>query len=562
MVTKFVLLLLAVNLFCLHAQGQGYHDVIITEIMADPSPAMELPEEEYLELFNRSAKNILLKGWKLTLGARSSILPESVLPANSYLIVCNKNSSAVLSQFGSVMGLNSFSLPNDGAVLSLYNATGQLIQSVSYSKSWWPAGKNGGGYSIEVVDTGNPCGDASNWAVATNPQGGTPGKENSIKRVNPDVIAPALERINVATPLELTLIFSEAMDSLNAVKGASIRIPGRNILSKTLESPAFRNLKITLDVAMISGQTYGVTMENLSDCAGNILRNESRLIGLPVKADSGDIILNEILFNPRDGGVDYIELYNKSGAYLSLKNWALGNLKTGKPDLSVPITNEDLVLGPHDFLVLTINPEIVKKQYPVDFSRKFLEMISLPGFPNTTGGVVLKNSSGKIWDLFSYTEEMHQALINNPKGVALEKTDPDKPGNDPENWHSAASIVGYGTPGYANSQRINPEVEDGFFVEPEAFSPDQDGVDDVANIRYTQQISGQMTTIRVFDLNGNLVRNILQNKLPGTNGSLSWDGTDETGNLIKTGYYLVLIDTFDLNGNKKQYRKRVVAAVK
>lgn len=559
--TKFALLICAVYLFCLPAQSQSYHDIIITEIMADPSPPKELPEEEYLELYNRSGKNISLKGWKLALGARSSILPESVLSANSYLIVCNKNSSAALSQFGSVMELTSFSLSNDGAVVSLFNPAGQLIHSVSYSKSWWPTGKNGGGYSIEVVDTGNPCGDASNWAVTTNPQGGTPGRENSIKKGNPDLIAPVLERINVATPLELILIFNERMDSLNAVKGASIRIAGRNILSRKLESPAFRNLKITLDVAMTVGQTYGVTIENLSDCAGNILRNESRLVGLPVKADSGDIVLNEILFNPREGGVDYIELYNRSGSYLSLKNWALGNLKNGQPDVSVPITNEDLILDPHDFLVLTIDPEIVRKQYPVDFSRNFLSMISLPAFPATAGGVFLKNSSGKIWDLFSYTDEMQQ-LINNPKGVALEKTDPDKPGNDPENWHSAASTVGYGTPGYANSQRINEEVEDAFFVEPEAFSPDQDGVDDVANIRYSQQISGEMATIRVFDLNGNLVKNILQNKLLGTNGNLSWDGTDETGNLIKTGYYLILIDTFDLKGNKKQYRKRVVAAVK
>ena len=42
-----------------------YNDLIISEIMADPDPAIGLPSAEYLELYNRSTSVLTLEGVQL-----------------------------------------------------------------------------------------------------------------------------------------------------------------------------------------------------------------------------------------------------------------------------------------------------------------------------------------------------------------------------------------------------------------------------------------------------------------------------------------------------------------
>ena len=52
------------------------------------------------------------------------------------------------------------------------------------------------------------------------------------------------------------------------------------------------------------------------------------------------------------------------------------------------------------------------------------------------------------------------------------------------NWHSASSPVGYGTPGYKNSQYSEISIQDETFtVDPPVFTPDNDGVSDFDELR-------------------------------------------------------------------------------
>jgi flagellar hook assembly protein FlgD len=66
------------------------------------------------------------------------------------------------------------------------------------------------------------------------------------------------------------------------------------------------------------------------------------------------------------------------------------------------------------------------------------------------------------------------------------------------------------------------------------------------------------STIKAFNDEGRLVKNILNNKMIGNNGSANWDGTDVDGLLLKTGMYIIWVEVFSENGNVERFKKVVV----
>ena len=87
--------------------------------------------------------------------------------------------SLLCGVFGVTIGLSNFpSLNNDADIISLYSAEGILIHSVGYTSEWFQnLSKSDGGWSLEMIDPGNPCAAFSNWRASENILGGTPGKE-------------------------------------------------------------------------------------------------------------------------------------------------------------------------------------------------------------------------------------------------------------------------------------------------------------------------------------------------------------------------------------------------
>src|SRR5687768_13961566 len=74
------------------------HDILINEIMADPSPQVSLPNAEFIELKNTSGKDIDLTGWKLSTSTSSSgAFPTFLLKTDSFLIICSSSNAVQLS---------------------------------------------------------------------------------------------------------------------------------------------------------------------------------------------------------------------------------------------------------------------------------------------------------------------------------------------------------------------------------------------------------------------------------------------------------------------------------
>jgi hypothetical protein len=546
--------------------AQQRFDIVIDEIMADPAPQVSLPNVEYVELKNVSGHDINLQGWRLsTSSAISGAFANYILPMDSFLVLTTTGGASSFNGYGRVLGVASFpALANDGTTLSLTNKDGQIIHFVSYNISWYQnTVKEDGGWSLEMIDTHNPCSGQSNWKSSIDNSGGSPGKKNSIDAVNKDAKAPAVKIIFAKDNTTIVLQFDEAVDSASAVDATHYSInPSIAFSSLTVTSNDFTEVELKLNSALSASSIYTLTVSGIKDCAGNESSSEQLKIGLPQDAALSDIIINEILFNPKPDGFDYAEFYNRSSKIIDAGRLYIGNRNSSGVVSSLKKLNERPVyIFPGDYVVVTEDINSLQKNYLVKNAAAVLVVSSMPSFPDDNGTVVLTNFQGAVIDELNYLDDWHFALIADAEGVSLERVDPEKPTQNADNWHSAASTVGYGTPTYKNSQykqtdNITATIE----VTPKIFSPDNDGIDDIATIQYQINETGYVANITIFDVSGRMVRQLVKNATLGLKGSWVWDGLDEKGQKLLIGNYIIYTEIFNLQGKKKQFKNVAVLA--
>ncbi|NJO03121.1 MAG: hypothetical protein HC880_16870 [Bacteroidia bacterium] len=366
----------------------AYHELVISEIMADPSgnsaPLNGLPEAEFLEIFNRSDRLLDLKDCSLIDNSEEAIrLPQLVLPPNAYVILCAPEDVPQFQSFGTVLGVENFpDLTNGGELLVLRNPADALIFAVEYSSAWYQnSSKSDGGWTLEMIDTGNPCGEGANWLAADNEQGGTPGQANSVAASRPDLTAPRLSRVEAVDAQTLVLTFNEPMDPTSLENARYSINQGISVEEVLPQSPRFRSVRLRINPALQAQTTYTLLLENAQDCSGNLMGEENELdFGLPETADSADILLSEVLFNPRSGGSDFVELYNNSDKFINLRDWKLANFEDGIVANQEPVSEDNYVLPPQSFVVLSSDIEQVLAQYPMGRLETFLEMAALPSY--------------------------------------------------------------------------------------------------------------------------------------------------------------------------------------
>jgi hypothetical protein len=543
-------------------------DVVIDEIMADPSPQIGLPNSEWLELRNTSAFNIDLTGWRISdLSGQSGPMPAYLLRPDSFVLVCTGTAVPGLSVFGPTISVTSFpSLDNTGDMLSLISPQARIIHTVNYSDSWYQNElKKDGGWTLEMIDTKNPCSGISNWKASTDSKGGTPAKKNSTDAVNRDIVSPRLLRAFAIDNLNISLVFDEPLDSL---KGATVNnyniSDGIGIpLNAVTVSPGFTRANLRLGTVLQANKVYTVTVNSVSDCSGNIIgsKNTARF-GLSVLADSFDVVVNEILFNPLPTGTDYVEIYNRSNKIIDLKQLNIANRNsTGVISGIKQLSADNYLLFPQDFMVITEDPVLVKSNYIAQNPDAFVTVLSMPSFNDDAGDVIILNAQGNMVDELKYNEKWHFKLIDNREGVSLERIDYDAPTQQQDNWHSAATSAGYGTPTYKNSQyRVSDGVQGEITVTPEIVSPDNDGMDDFATVTYSFPEPGYVANITIFDAAGRVVRYLQRNALCGTKGNYRWDGLGEKNQKLPVGIYIIYTEVFNLKARKKQFKNPIVLA--
>jgi len=542
-----------------------YKDVILTEIFPDPSPQIGLPNAEYVELFNRSPRSIDLTNWKITDGKSEGLLPSKTVEPNEYLILTSVKNLPAFSAYSNAIGVSNFpTLNNAGDTLVLKNVVGNMIDSVNYSDAWYQDDdKREGGWSLELIDPENSCGEADNWTASEDERGGTPGKQNSVFANKPDVTGPALVTAIVQSPMQIRLQFSEKLARGLPLASNFIITPARQVSFVSFVDKSLTSVNLLLTEALQQKTLYTIAVQGISDCAGNEIQQafSGVTFSIPEEADSLDVIVNEVLFNPRPTGVDFIELYNNSLKFINLRNWAIATLENNMVTNIKKIFDEDHIFLPASYLVLTTDCNIVVSEYPRAHSETFFKAASLPALNDDEGSVVLLDEHGKVVDYFAYVKGMHSKFVKDEEGVSLERISFDQPTNDSQNWTSASTVVGFATPGYLNScARSDGAVADeSVKIDPEIFIPIT-GQPNFTQIWYNFDHPAYVANVKIFDAQGHSIKEVANSEVLGFSGSFRWDGDRENGSKARVGYYVVRFEVFDESGSVKTFHKRVVVA--
>lgn len=535
----------------------GFGDLIITEIMADPTPEVGLPDAEYIEIYNTTNQSISLGGISILDAGGSATIISGEIESGSYMVL-SSTSGAGLFPDAITIGVTSFpSLNNSSETISLYAGETQLF-TTTYSTEWYKdSDKADGGWALEMIDVENPCGELNNWTASINEAGGTPGVVNSVTLSNPDNFGP---QVLTAIAIEADSVLIQMNEQLHPTQflNAVISIsPDRTIASRELISPQNELIVLSLTENLEAGQQYEITISQLVDCRLNSIQAEqnSASFRLTEAALASDVIINEVLFNPKVGGVDFVELYNNSGKAINLKNWTIGDLLV-KPTI---ITNENLVLNPAEYIALTPDPAILSTNYQNGDATRFVSMNSFPSLSDTEDSVILISNTGAVIDEMMYLDDYHFNLLDDDDGVSLERVSFTSESDNPDSWKSAASTVGFATPGTINSQyreanQSNAQVS----IDPQVFVPDNTGMNDFTTISYQLDHTGNFANVHVFSTNGVLIKTLAEGALLSTTGFFTWDGVANNGSRAPVGYYIVYFEIFDGQGNKSIQKETVV----
>ena len=557
---KIILLSLLPVCLCVNVQAQGSMgdvsvtgSIVFSEIMADPSPPVQLPDKEYLEITNRTGDTLFTGGIILIAGPDSVTLPAETIAPQEYIILCATGSRAALQPYGRVMAIKSFpSLNNDGELLALRDSNGRLLHAVSYTPAFLGEGpRSGGGWSAELTDLGNPFNEPEAWNPSVDPSGGTPGRANSSVTLSPDQRCPQVVAVWTEDGDTVRVLFDE---TVMVVEGERWYAGGIETLPAVSGDPSDRLLLVPLVQGLKQGEILSLTVPvSVTDFAGNATCQGNLRTGIPSDPMAGEILFNELLFDPLTEGADYIEFYNNSSTVVDLSSLSLSNSLTAPANAFAAMPRQIL---PYEYVAVTVDRDAVVEGYPCASPNAVYEASRIPSMPDEGGTLILYNQMLTVVDRVSYSSSMHQAFLSGTEGIALEKVLPSLPSAVSANWHSASEACGWGTPGAANSVMVQPvDAGGGLSLSSTRVSPDGDGFEEVVSVAVYPGGDDNIITVTVFNDRGYCVRRLAERFCAGAGATFIWDGTTDNGARLPAGLYMIMAESVSSSGVSHRWKK-------
>ena len=317
---------------------------------------------------------------------------------------------------------------------------------------------------------------------------------------------------------------------------------------------ADRAVLIPLKEALQPGAVSSLLIpSSVTDFAGNSPCVTDLKTGLPSDPSAGEILFNEILFDPVTGCQDYIELYNNSDKVFDLSQLFLAN---GSNAPVIPVSSIPRQLLPRDYVALTTDRESVADYYRCAGVHSLYEIAALPSMPDDKGSLVLYDRGLNIIDRVDYSSSMHLLFLSGTEGIALEKVSPGLSSGIPGNWHSASEGCGWGTPGAENSNLLDPADESsGMTLSSSRISPDCDGFEDVVSVDVFPGGNENVITVTVFSDRGYIVRRLAERFAAGEGARFVWDGTSDAGARLPAGLYMIIAEAFNTEGISARWKE-------
>lgn len=157
--------------------------VVISEL--NYHAASDLDTDDFLELANTSSSPVDISGWSFSAGVTAVMPAGTSIPAGGYFVL-SPSATAFQALHGFAPdGIYTGKLSNSGEAVTLVDATGVVVDTVTYADlAPWPSTPDGTGPSLELrglmFDNTLP----DNWGPST-VTGGTPKAVNSIDGTAP-----------------------------------------------------------------------------------------------------------------------------------------------------------------------------------------------------------------------------------------------------------------------------------------------------------------------------------------------------------------------------------------
>lgn len=571
-------------------------DVVINEFQRVASDEVG----EFIELHNTREQAVRLDGWRLSVQSQAHVIGVGTfIRPMDFLVIPVRDWTPTMLDPEQWTRIPSFtSIPNTRGTLVLSTPDAIPSDSLAYGPEW---GIRFDSLSLQRLDPSAPSSDPTRWSEGI----ATPGRVNH--DVLPDNAPPRIWMAHVSGALDsnsgnsdsLILLFDEfpilLPDAVLHLDEQPVNVPLQGALT------ARNHLHIPLPEAWSGDRAERVSVTGIADVKDNRAEPIRSPIVRPPR--HGDLIISEVMFHPlqdpEDGRADqtqFIELYNRSHSWLLLDamQFHLGWDETGKARLYQPLCTFCPAHLPHPLVppgaFVLIHPHNQETSYaespiasafPASATHEWKGPLEHPWLLNLPSGSQNGSASywaaggldppftplripGKTLSLHSASNRIHllygEHVIDSAwvdashhhwhveltQGRSLERIHLDADGFDAANWGTSADPSG-ATPGAVNTLRMDapPSIDAPLVLHPNPFSPDEDALEDILEIHYRLPSVDFQLRARIFDRWGRLIRRVAEGQSAGSEGTLLWNGRDESGHRIPVGLYVILFEAFN-----------------